>query len=63
MNMLGAFQVEVSYRDQGPKLLSLKVVRGSGPALLGRNWLGHFVLDWSTIKSDCKSMPRFSRPN
>ena len=27
------------------------VVRGEGPPLLGRNWLQHFILDWSNIKA------------
>ena len=51
MQTVGTFEVEVSYRDQEPKLLSLVVVRGSGPTLLGRSWLEHITLDWSRIKS------------
>ena len=51
MHTLGAFGAEVAYGDQDPKQLSLVVVRGNGPTLLGRNWLKHFVLDWNTIRS------------
>lgn len=29
--------------------LSLQVVEGNGPALLGRNWLRTIKLDWRTI--------------
>ena len=31
--------------------LSLVVVEGSGPSLLGRNWLHHITLDWSNIRT------------
>ena len=31
--------------------LSLVIVEGHGPALLGRNWLQYFQLDWSSIKT------------
>ena len=30
-------------------LLPLIVVNGSGPSLLGRNWLEHLILDWSSL--------------
>ena len=29
--------------------LSLTVVEGSGPSLLGCDWLCHLTLDWKTI--------------
>ena len=51
MRTLGAFEVEVAYQEQGPKTLSLVVVEGRGPSLFGRDWLGHFTLDWGHIKS------------
>ena len=31
------------------KDLSLVIVQGHGPALLGRDWLGHIKLDWPVI--------------
>ena len=31
------------------KGLSLIVVKGPGPSLLGRNWLSHITLDWKSI--------------
>ena len=51
LNIVGECTVEVSYADQGSKTLILAVVAGSGPSLLGRNWLQHFVLEWPQIKS------------
>ena len=53
MEILGEATVEVSYADQEPKMLSLAVVAGSGPSLLGRNWLQHFVLEWQKVKTVC----------
>ena len=37
MKTVGEIEVKVSYQNQEPKSLSLVVVQGSGPALLGRN--------------------------
>ena len=51
MNVVGESTFEVSYSDQGSKSLTLAVVAGNGPVLLGRNWLQHFVLEWQQIKS------------
>ena len=51
MNVVGESTFGMSYADQGSKSLTLVVVSGSGPPLLGRNWLQHFVLEWSKIKS------------
>ena len=31
------------------KDLSLVIAQGGGPALLGRDWLAHIRLDWSSI--------------
>ena len=51
LKVVGVTDMEVSYQDQEPKTLPLVVVRGEGPPLLGRNWLKHFTLDWSRIKT------------
>ena len=51
MMIIGATEVEVAYQDQESKTLSLVVVEGKGPSLLGRNWLQHFTLDWNSIKT------------
>ena len=51
MMIIGATEVEVAYQDQESKTLSLVVVEGKGPSLLGRNWLKHFTLDWNSIKT------------
>ena len=41
-------RVRVQYSDQFAKLI-LVVVEGSGPSLLGHNWLNYLRLDWSRI--------------
>ena len=51
MQSVGEAKVKVSYQHQESKYLPLVVVQGSGPSLLGRNWLQKFKLDWSHIKS------------
>ena len=45
---IGQLRVRVQYSDQFAKLI-LVVVEGSGPSLLGHNWLKYLQLDWSTI--------------
>ena len=40
--------VQVQYEDQSKKL-SLVVVSGSGPSLLGQDWLKEICLDWRVI--------------
>ena len=44
IEVLGDLVVEVEYKQQGPKCLSLVVVRGKAPCLFGRNWLHHTCL-------------------
>ena len=51
MEIVGETTIRVSYADQEPKMLSLVVVAGCGPSLLGRNWLQHFVLDWRSVRA------------
>ena len=54
----GQIQVKVSYRDQA-FTLPLLVVDGSGPPLMGRDWLEFIKLDWASlfnIEDDLKSL-------
>ena len=46
--VVGEMHVHVQYGDQTSDL-PLLVVRGVGPALLGRDWLQHIRLDWARI--------------
>lgn len=46
--VIGALPVQVTYGEQVQDL-SLVIVQGSGPALLGRDWLAHVTLDWPRI--------------
>ncbi|XP_048254597.1 uncharacterized protein K02A2.6-like [Haliotis rufescens] len=46
--VLGKIQVDVDYNEQSITL-PVYVVTGSGPALLGRNWLSQIQLDWYSI--------------
>ena len=48
MKICGETQVRVTYKDQQHNL-PLVVVGGSGPPLLGRNWLQQIKLDWKEI--------------
>ena len=43
--IVGSTDVQVSYEDQTAQL-PLVVVKGAGPALLGRNWISK---NWSNI--------------
>ena len=58
----GSITVKVSYNEQ-EKELDLLVVQGSGPSLLGRDWLKVLCLDWSHlhqitsgVKLSCRSL-------
>ena len=46
--MDGAIEVDVSYQDQKAHL-SLLVVAGNGPSLMGQDWLCHVKLDWTML--------------
>ena len=48
MSVVGEMPVEVEYGKQ-TKLLSLVVVAGHGPNLMGRDWLEQIQLDWKKI--------------
>ena len=49
MKLVGETTVKVVYQNQPANTLDLVVVRGNGPTLLGRDWLGHITLDWKII--------------
>ena len=51
MEVLGEVTVSVTYHQQRAQELPLVIVRGTGPSLLGRNWLHHIKLDWGSIKA------------
>lgn len=46
----GVLTVNVEYGQQKCPHLNLLVVQGSGPCLLGRDWLGTLRLDWRHIR-------------
>ena len=48
MPVRGEMSVRVRYQDQEHSL-TLTVVRGDGPSLLGQDWLGVIQLDWKMI--------------
>ena len=49
VSVLGEIDVKVCYGKQ-ELYLPLIIVKGSGPALFGRNWLSKITLDWERIK-------------
>ena len=46
LDVVGVVEVNVLYKDQNATL-SLVIVKGRGPSLLGRDWLSVIRLDWS----------------
>ena len=48
IRVLGAIEVEVT-RNEQKKQMNLLVVAGDVSSLLGRDWLSHMRLDWSTL--------------
>jgi hypothetical protein len=48
LGVLGEINVHVKYQKQS-KFLPVIVVKGSGPALFGRNWMEAIKLDWQSI--------------
>lgn len=50
IEVAGEIQVNVQYGQQAVERLPLVVVKGGGPPLFGRNWLGRIQLDWASIK-------------
>ena len=47
---MGVATVTVSHNNQS-KVLELLVATGTGPSLIGRDWLHELKLDWATIHS------------
>ena len=45
----GSMKVDVSYGEQYHRNLKLLVVQGSGPSLMGRDWLRVVTLDWRKV--------------
>ena len=50
LKLVGEATVKVSYGQQEENL-SLLVVKGNGPSLLGRDWLARIKLNWSAIRT------------
>ena len=50
MKLIGEITAEAKYGEQS-HTLSLMIVDGNGPSLLGRDWLHSFTLDWKHIAS------------
>ena len=48
MPVVGMAEVDVEYKGQ-KECMSLLVVPGNGPSLLGRSWLRHIQLDWREV--------------
>ena len=48
--ILGRCNVNIEYKCQTAVEVPLIVVSGSGPTLLGRNWLSHIQLNWQEIR-------------
>jgi len=51
INDLGSMKADVQYKGQN-KSLTLYVVAGEGPSLLGRDWLTELQLDWHELYLD-----------
>ena len=48
MDVCGEIEMDVQYGEQKESLV-LVVIAGTGPALLGRNWLQHLRLNWKEL--------------
>ena len=51
LQVCGELPTKVAYGNQ-VKELSLLIIQGNGPTLLGRDWLAHLRLDWEQITSN-----------
>ena len=50
--VIGEFDAHATYEQQS-SILTLVVVEGSGPSLIGRIWLSKIQLNWASIKHTC----------
>ena len=58
MKVLGEIQdLTVAYKDQHVEGLSLVVILGQRPCLMGRNWLEKIQLQWHEIASVSECTP------
>ena len=48
VSVIGELEVEVKYEAQ-TKHLSLLVVPGSGPSLIGHDWMSHITFNWAEV--------------
>lgn len=48
LRVIGTWEAEVRYNNQIDKL-SVIVLEGAGPSLLGRDWLQRFRIDWKSV--------------
>ena len=56
IKILGSVRVDVEYQEQKEKLNQL-VVAGTGPTLLGRDWLRKICLDWRGMLNKIYTSP------
>ena len=57
IQVVGSANGNLSYKGRTPDKLPLLIVQGSGPTLLGRNWLTYIKLDWNEIHQvQCDSL-------
>ena len=47
--VVGCCHANIAYKDQRATKMPLVIVQGSGPSLLGRDWLSRIRLDWREI--------------
>jgi hypothetical protein len=58
IKVVGSAEVQVEHNEQVVRL-SLLVIQGQGPSLLGRDWMASLRLDWKEIFEVNGSLPRY----